>query len=127
MKIYCQKCGFANEYRIYKPKFCSSCGTTMSFEGKAHAAEPKELPEKLEASENQNDFVPLLNKLDFDFDVSDTKPRTLKLSDVAGTAEAGFSNEPRGPDPEISDEDFLAEFKRSAGSKKGDDAKEKES
>jgi len=26
MKIYCQKCGNANEYSLQKPKFCQNCG-----------------------------------------------------------------------------------------------------
>jgi len=100
----------------------------MSFEGNARAVEPRELPEKLEVeiSQAKEESIPFMQKLQIDYDVSDTAPRPLKIGDLAGTEAEGFQTEPRGPDPEISKEDFLEEFKRSAGSLRGKNAKEKE-
>lgn len=114
MKLYCQKCGSGTEYSFDRPKFCASCGG--SFGGvqprpKTQVQRPSRITPD-EDSEEGNERVPDIKKLDFDIDVG--QRRSEKISNLAGTkGDSGF--EDRGTGGKLDKKEVLEMLKKEAG------------
>ena len=87
LSTYCQHCGSKNEYRLTKPKFCSSCGQPLAGE-KTDTPNPQENLKNhsraMEVSiddENGTDVfeVPYINGLEYEIEVS---ANTFKLGSI---------------------------------------------
>tara|TARA_B110000305_G_C19456417_1_gene651214 strand:+ start:2202 stop:2582 length:381 start_codon:yes stop_codon:yes gene_type:complete len=68
---YCTKCGAKYEYSLNKPKFCSSCGTSL--DGEVSQATAKEQDTKVI---EQQDILPSISKLEYSLN-SGGKPVTF--------------------------------------------------
>lgn len=79
--VYCTSCGQKIEYTYPSPKFCSSCGSSMS-EGSMGSKE-KESQEIVEPE----DVIPSISKLEYEID-SSTSNRIIKGSDIESVPEA---------------------------------------
>jgi ribosomal protein L37E len=87
LSTYCQHCGSKNEYRLTKPKFCSSCGQP-SVGAELSTQKPQEnLRNHSRAIEMQIDDedgtdvfeVPHINNLEYEIEVS---ANTFKLGSI---------------------------------------------
>ena len=84
LSTYCQECGAKNEYRFTKPKFCSSCGSSLDGSGKVNSIKPeqekrtlpKSSPQRSEGEEiddpDGTDIyeVPYIENLSYDIEIS---------------------------------------------------------
>lgn len=91
--VYCTSCGAKIEYSYPKPKFCSSCGTSMSPEvsqmpSKSSAAQSQTLQE----DETNVERVPNINQLSYDVDYG--MPNIIKGKEII--------ENPSAPAPRIS-------------------------
>ena len=69
--VFCTDCGHKIEYVGAKPNFCSACG--FNFLGKTIAAKttkPITTEPSVQEGETEYNYVPNLNKIDCDIDVS---------------------------------------------------------
>ena len=118
MKTYCSNCGYKIEYRANeKPNFCPKCG--YSFGGAATANTVEPLEEEIETEEDHESFA-VSDDFELDVEIMDRPKSANKLSDLAGTSQAGHtaSNEAkrgRGRPKKIKNEDVWREFKDEAG------------
>ena len=80
LSTYCQQCGGKNEYRLTKPKFCSSCGEPLS-DSKRDVQKPKADFKKhsraMEMSIDDEDGtdvyeVPNISHLEYEIEVSNS-------------------------------------------------------
>lgn len=135
MRIYCKKCGAPTEYLSNKPKFCSSCG--LSFSAKKESVTPlppkqeeeRQHPPKnpipafiIEDEENYDegiqDSVNVNNIQGLDIEIEKNQNQGIKFGDALGTASGGGEGDKfiRDPDPDVTEEQFLKQFKEEAGS-----------
>jgi len=64
-KVFCSSCGHKNVYEVTKPKFCSSCGTTIGSAAPAPAREEavaeiereEESPRSFDLNKMKNDII----------------------------------------------------------------------
>jgi len=78
LSTYCQDCGSKNEYRLTKPKFCSSCGqsfTSDSTEVRANTKPEPPTKKRLVAEVHDEDGtdiyeVPNISNLEYEIEVS---------------------------------------------------------
>jgi ribosomal protein L37E len=124
MKIYCRKCGAPTEYISARPKFCSSCGLSVSAsEEKAKQQPEKPKPKRkdpIAAIEIETEDFPEEGGVPSGMDGLDVEIRTseahgIKFGDILGSSE-GSERFQREPDEQVPREQFLKEFKREAGS-----------
>ena len=81
MKLYCPTCGSGTEYSLHKPKFCGSCGESFSSIGKASAKKvfktqnPPSIKQVIDREEDEEEefIAPVINRLDFEMQGSDTR------------------------------------------------------
>jgi len=94
MNIYCKSCGAPTAYGSKKPKFCSSCGTSLGSEAKAKT-QPVKSPapqkqviaqESYEDEEIIDDSVQIPNISRLEADIHIDKSSGVKLGEIAGTA-----------------------------------------
>ena len=118
MKTYCSNCGYKVEYRANeKPNFCPKCGYSFGGAATANTAEP--LEEEIETEEDHESFA-VSDDFELDVEIMDRPKSANKLSDLAGTSQAGYtsSNETkrgRGRQKKVKNEDVWREFKDEAG------------
>tara|TARA_Y100000004_G_C8707113_1_gene324291 strand:+ start:236 stop:604 length:369 start_codon:yes stop_codon:yes gene_type:complete len=122
MKIYCQNCGKPTEYTaLNKPNFCFNCGTP--FAGGVSAANVNQVPQQTSSAALDNDQdeiteVPNINKLQVDINVQEVQ--AIKMENLAGTSQDGFSEPPRTVDGQSSEE-LINSFMKEASSLKRSD------
>lgn len=125
MKIYCIKCGAPTEYISAKPKFCSSCGIPTSAQGReVKQQQPEEAkPQKkdpiaafeIETEESLGGGGVPSNMHELDVEIETSQANGFKFGDVLGSSE-GSEKYRREPDKQVTQEQFLQEFKKEAGS-----------
>ena len=74
--VYCTSCGHKIEYTYPSPKFCPSCGTSMSGEPQSSQASNIE-KESIEVQEK----IPSISKLEYEIDSSNAN-RIIRGSDI---------------------------------------------
>lgn len=114
MKTYCPDCGTKIEYAAKKPNFCLNCG--YAFAGASKTVKNIPTPDHTEEME-ESEFNSNVNHLDFELEMSPQKG--VRLGDIVGTANEGEEGFERDPDPEVSRDEFLSNFKKEAGSSRG--------
>lgn len=123
MKIYCQNCGKPTEYTaLSKPNFCFNCGAP--FAGSVSTATVNQTPQSgstpLDNDDDDNEIskVPNISKLQVDINVQEVQ--AIKLENLAGTSQDGFSEPPRIVDGQSSEE-LINSFLKEASSLKRSD------
>jgi hypothetical protein len=122
LKAYCTKCGHPNAYNLTKPKYCINCGAKFNDLTEKHQSVSnvdqntnKSLEEKGDYSDI--DYVPNINKLDFEF--VQNKRDSVTIKDVIGTSEGiqSTSNNIKIDNPikQSNNKTFLESFKEEAG------------
>lgn len=120
MKIYCPKCGSGSNYNMTKPKFCQGCGKSFSGEGPSRAAKKQKDATKVETQiipEIKKETIPEnINKLEFDT-IGTLQVKGSALGQLVGTSEgtAVFGGRPQSTEANLSEEEFLEQFKKEAG------------
>ena len=112
MKVYCQKCGSKIEFSANdKPKFCHSCGASLSLGSNITNAEEDGVNEEAENVTS----VPTISGLEVEIHSDPVKGEPL--SSLLGTAEEGAPpmNINR---PKQTKEEVLENFQKEAGSLK---------
>ena len=124
MKLYCTKCGGATAYTSEKPKFCSSCGTPF---GGAIAAAPtrkraekKPLPEnEYEEEDFEEDAEFVIDNLEsLDVEIDTFREKGVKFGEALGAhsgQDVGDLNREADPLAVASEEEFVKQFKKEAG------------
>jgi|TARA_R100001163_G_scaffold51609_1_gene39012 hypothetical protein len=130
MKLYCPTCGSGTEYSLHKPKFCGSCGESFSSIGKASAKKvfktqnPPSIKQVIDREEDEEEefIAPVINRLDFEMQGSDTM-NSYKIQDIVGShpnaLEDGYERE---KDTSYSKETITQDFLRDAGSSRRSNA-----
>lgn len=130
MKLYCPTCGSGTEYSLHKPKFCGSCGESFSSIGKATAKKvfktqnPPSIKQVIDREEDEEEefIAPVINRLDFEMQGSDTM-NSYKIQDIVGShpnaLEDGYERE---KDTSYSKETITQDFLRDAGSSRRSNA-----
>ena len=84
---YCKKCGHDNKYVGVQPKFCSSCGSSLSevsSEPVRHVVNRSIASKKpsvvLNEDETDVEYVPDIRRLQYDVEVAPS--RTIKMGDI---------------------------------------------
>ena len=111
MKIYCQQCGAKIEFSANaKPKFCHSCGTSLSLgsDVRANSAVEEEPEEEIDST-----TVPRISQLEVDVLSGETPKQTL--GDIVGTAQEG-ETPPEFGVPKSQPGQALEQLKKEAGS-----------
>ena len=122
MKIYCQNCGKPTEYTaLNKPNFCFNCGAP--FAGGVSVASVNQVsqspsPTALDNDSDEISEVPDINKLEVDINVQEVQ--AIKMENLAGTSQDGFSEPPRTVDGQSSEE-LINSFMKEASSLKRSD------
>ena len=111
MKVYCTSCGSGTEYSLKKPKFCCSCGDSFT---KVNTNAPRKVFKAAtdvasvtpvnEEEEDEEEYIPSLNGLDFDID-------------------GGRDNYRREADQSYSKESIAKDLMREAGSSRSPNVK----
>tara|TARA_Y100001963_G_scaffold57416_1_gene80375 strand:- start:2109 stop:2474 length:366 start_codon:yes stop_codon:yes gene_type:complete len=117
MKSFCPHCGSLIQYAGPKPKFCSSCGSSLSSFSKASET-PKVVEENQNIDEEEVESIPDMEGLAFEVQ------RFERKETVGGIMEAYKDIKPpentqegKAPTtPKISKEQFLENWKKEAGS-----------
>lgn len=82
---YCGQCGSKNEYLALEPKFCSSCGASLSpGQSESKSSKPASFVRKkakvLSEDETDSSFVPSISRLQYD--VAPFEQKTFKVEDL---------------------------------------------
>lgn len=82
---YCGQCGSKNEYLAIEPKFCSSCGASLSSGlSESKSLKPASFSQKkakiLNEDETDSSFVPSISRLQYD--VAPFEQKTFKVEDL---------------------------------------------
>mgnify|MGYP000886201945 FL=1 len=75
--MFCTECGNKMGFALSKPNFCSKCGATTGPISKSSLSKPKVVTEDLLEDETSIDFVPDINRLQFDVEQFDQNVFTL--------------------------------------------------
>lgn len=92
LSTYCQHCGGKNEYRLTKPKFCSSCGQPLSsdfVQAKSKELEKPSINKKINVEVHDEDGtdiyeVPDISNLEYEIEVSNS---SFKLGSIMPSPE----------------------------------------
>jgi len=90
-KVFCSSCGHKNVYEVTKPKFCSSCGTTIGASAPAKAR--KEAVAEIEYEEEGSRFFDL-DKMKKDI-VAEANTQKTTLTDLWKSATPEDANRSR--------------------------------
>ena len=94
-KVFCSSCGHKNVYEVTKPKFCSSCGTTIG------SADPAPAREEAVAEIEREEESPRtfdLNKMKRDV-IAEASSQQTTLTDLWKSATPEDANRSRTPRP----------------------------
>jgi DNA-directed RNA polymerase subunit M/transcription elongation factor TFIIS len=117
MKSFCPSCGSLIQYAGPKPKFCSSCGNSLSSFSKASES-PKVVEENQNSDEEEVQSIPDMEGLAFEverFERKETVGGIMEAYKDIKPPENTQENKAPAP-PKISKEQFLENWKKEAGS-----------
>jgi len=75
--MFCTECGNKMSFALSKPNFCSKCGVTTGPVSKSSLSKPKFVEEELSDDETSIDFIPDIDRLEFDVEQYDENIFTL--------------------------------------------------
>ena len=117
MKVYCQHCGAKIEFSVRsKPKFCHSCGTSLSLGSDQVAHNKKSSNTKNTETDDYDDEVqevPSISELDVEIEVHEIGSQSIET--LMGTSK-GSAAEPKSNKTPWSKEEFREQFQKEAGS-----------
>jgi predicted RNA-binding Zn-ribbon protein involved in translation (DUF1610 family) len=91
-KIFCVSCGHKIEYATSKPRFCSSCGESVSGESKASRANVED--DDIETGDID------IEKLRETVEASSYRPQGFTIGDLINTSSEVYSPRAASNDPE---------------------------
>tara|TARA_B100000959_G_C14988701_1_gene626743 strand:- start:838 stop:1224 length:387 start_codon:yes stop_codon:yes gene_type:complete len=117
MKKYCPECGKPNPAAA---KFCCNCGSSISLQSKgSKKTPPKKGIEIIDEDENEDEEqYASIEATQLDVDISYNEPmgkETIGQIMASGGPDSQNETFQRSGGPEMSQEQFLEEFKREAG------------
>ena len=123
MKSFCPHCGAHVAYAGPKPKFCSSCGDSLRSFSTSHKKPEKEIDEDGNPNvpkPKSEESIPQISSLEIEIQAHPSKTHTLgqifeTYSEVKPSPSSFDFASPPAP-ARISQEQFLEEFEKEAGS-----------
>lgn len=121
--VYCPECGSPTEYKYDKPKFCGACGSSMNgFSAKptpqkvVKASAPLRRPApRQEEDQDEEEYRPLPEISELEFEVTGTAANGNKLSSLLGTRDPATIEASTGARQPIDKKAMLDDFRREAG------------
>ena len=118
MKLYCQNCGKPTDYTaLSKPNFCFNCGAPFAG-GVSTATVNQATQPSGPVLDDEINEVPDIHKLEVDINVEGVT--AIKLENLAGTQQDGFSEPPRTVGGQSSEELIRSFLKEASALKKPD-------
>ena len=123
MKSFCPHCGAHMAYAGPKPKFCSSCGGSLNSFSTSHKKPEKEIDEDGNPNvpkPKSEESIPQIDNLEIEIQAHPPRANTLgQILETYSEVQPSPSSLNDASPPtsvRISQEQFLKEFKREAGS-----------
>lgn len=119
MKMYCQKCGYGNDYAIEKPNFCQKCGNSFKLIkptiSKAAVNKPPIITRQEEEDEDQISLESIQSMSSLDVEIAPPQDRRVKIENLLGTKSSASSFVPSENVSQVDKKEFMESFKREAG------------
>ena len=111
LKLYCAGCGGLNEYTLHKPKFCQSCGNSLSMTASAS---------KSSLSEEKDPENLTVNISSLEFETVTPPKRGQTIGDLMASADLNSPppspvEDLTPPIPAPSPEEVVKQFQKEAG------------
>lgn len=119
MKIYCQKCGYGNDYAIEKPNFCQKCGNSFKLIKPTISKTAVNKPPIItHQEEEEGDYISLesiQSMSSLDVEITPPQDRRVKIENLLGTKSSASSFASPESSSQIDKKELMESFKREAG------------